>query len=168
MEGIHTGFLRHIMGKQARRRRYVTWETPGAEGVREATWTQLARIYIGRRQASMAKWVALRPLFEMCARETWYEGVGCRREACRHKMHQRNKFGPPWKYWGRLRGRGALGRMSRSRNRRREGGRVGKSACWDGDERRPGGKMILCGRRRWWFVDEGRPGLSVGPVSMAP
>ena len=37
--------------------------------------------YIGRRQANVAQWVALRPLFELCARETWCEGGGRRREA---------------------------------------------------------------------------------------
>ena len=36
--------------------------------------------YIGRRQATVAQWVALRPLFEVCAREKGYEGGGNRRE----------------------------------------------------------------------------------------
>ena len=43
--------------------------------------TQSARIYIDRRQATMAQWVALRPLIEVCARETEYEEGGRRRKA---------------------------------------------------------------------------------------
>ena len=61
--------------------------------------------------------------------------------------HKRNNFGPPWQSSGRLRGRGAVGRISCSRNRRREGVRVGKLACWVGDKRRPGGQITLCDRR---------------------
>ena len=64
-----------------RRLRDRIWETPGAEGVQEAAGTQLERIYIGRRQETVDLWVALRPLFEVCERETWCEGGGCRREA---------------------------------------------------------------------------------------
>ena len=48
VEGVHTGFLRQITGKRVRRQRDGTWETPGAEGVREASGTQSARIYISR------------------------------------------------------------------------------------------------------------------------
>ena len=40
VEGIHTGFLRQIMGKRVRQLRDGTWQTPGAEGVREAAGTQ--------------------------------------------------------------------------------------------------------------------------------
>ena len=34
----------------------------------------MARIYIEKQQAIVSQWVALRPLFEVCARETGYEG----------------------------------------------------------------------------------------------
>ena len=47
--------------------------------MREAAGTQLAMTYIGRRKATVAQWVALRPLLEVCAREKGYEGGGCRR-----------------------------------------------------------------------------------------
>ena len=46
VEGTHTEFLRLITGKRSRRLGDGTWETPGAEGVREAAGTQLERIYI--------------------------------------------------------------------------------------------------------------------------
>ena len=49
VEGSHTGFLVHIAGKQARRILDRTWEKPGSEVVREATGTQSAMNYIGRR-----------------------------------------------------------------------------------------------------------------------
>ena len=62
--------------KRVRRLRDRTWETPGAEGVREAAGTQLVRTYIGRRQATVAKWVALLPIFEVCTRETGYKWGG--------------------------------------------------------------------------------------------
>ena len=41
----------------------------------------MARIYIEQQQATVAQWVALHPLFEVCARETGYEGGGRRRKA---------------------------------------------------------------------------------------
>ena len=44
--------------------------------------TQSARIYIEQQQATMVQWVALRPLFEVCAREKGYEGGGRRRKVC--------------------------------------------------------------------------------------
>ena len=40
----------------------------------------MARIYIEKQQATVAQWVALHPLFEVCARETGYEGGGRRRK----------------------------------------------------------------------------------------
>ena len=70
LEGIHTEFLRYIIGKRGRRLSDGTWETHGSEGVQEAAGTQLTRTYKGRRKATVAQCVALRPLFEVCARET--------------------------------------------------------------------------------------------------
>ena len=81
VEGIHTGFLCQTTGKPVRRLRYGTQETPGEEGVQEAAGTQLAGIYIDSRQATLAQWVALHPLSEVCTRDTGYEGGGKRREA---------------------------------------------------------------------------------------
>ena len=66
------------------------------------------------------------------------------------KIHQRNNFGPPWQTCRRLREGGSVGRWASSRNRRGEEGRVGKSACWDGVERLPDGKMNSCGRWKLW------------------
>ena len=57
------------------------WETPRAEVVWEAAGMQSDMTYIGRRQATMAQWVALRPLFKVCTREKGYKGGGRRRKA---------------------------------------------------------------------------------------
>ena len=54
VDGTHTDFLRLITGKRARQLGDDTWETSGAEGVIEAEGTQLARIYIERRQATVS------------------------------------------------------------------------------------------------------------------
>ena len=37
--------------------------------------------YTGTRQGKMLQWVALRPIFVVCARETGYEGGGIRIDA---------------------------------------------------------------------------------------
>ena len=47
--------------------------------MREATGLQSEMTYIGRWQVTVAQWVALRPLFEVCAREKGYGGGGRRR-----------------------------------------------------------------------------------------
>ena len=69
------------MGQRARQIRDGTWETPRAECVREAAVMQSERNYIGRQQANVDQWVAVRPIFGVFARETEYEGVGRIREA---------------------------------------------------------------------------------------
>ena len=79
MEGMHTGFLRQITGKRGRCLGDGKWETPGAEGVREAVGMQFEMTYIGRRQATVEQWVALSTLFEVCAGGKSYEGGGIRR-----------------------------------------------------------------------------------------
>ena len=73
VKGIHTGFLQKITGKRAQRLGERTWKTPGAEGAREADGIQLEMTYIGRRKETVAQWVALRPLFEVCEGENGYK-----------------------------------------------------------------------------------------------
>ena len=73
-------FLWKTMGKQVRRKEDKKWEKPKAEVVREAAGTQSAMIYIGRRQGTVAQWVALRPIFEVCTGEKSYKGLGLRRD----------------------------------------------------------------------------------------
>ena len=70
-----------IMGKQARRKAYGTWVNPKAEVVWEATGSQLSMTYIGIIQGMVAQWVVLRAIFEVCTRETVYDGGGNKRYA---------------------------------------------------------------------------------------
>ena len=80
IEETHTELLQMIMGKRLKQLEDETWETPGAEVTREGLGNQSESIYIEQQQATVAQWVALRPLFEVCARETGYEGGEWRRE----------------------------------------------------------------------------------------
>ena len=71
------------------------WETPQAEGVREALGTQSEMTNIGRRQATVAQLVVLRPLFELCTMEKGYKGEGREGSLGGDKWRQRDKFVPP-------------------------------------------------------------------------
>ena len=51
-----------------------------AEKVLEKAGTQSLGTYIDRRQATLAEWVTLRPILEVCDRETVYEQGGKRQE----------------------------------------------------------------------------------------
>ena len=42
----------------------------------QAEGTKPLQYYINRRQATVAEWVALRPILEVCEKETGYEGGG--------------------------------------------------------------------------------------------
>ena len=64
-EGTRIVFLVQIMVKRARRKADRTWYIPEAEEVREAAETKHATTYTGRRQGTVAQWVALRPIFEV-------------------------------------------------------------------------------------------------------
>ena len=81
VDGKHTRFLSQITEKRAQRKVDGTWVTPKAEVVREAAETQSTISHIGKRQRTMAQWVVLRPILELCARETGYEGGGEIRDA---------------------------------------------------------------------------------------
>ena len=64
----------------------------------------------------MSQWVALRPLFEVCARDTGYEGGGRRRKVWWLQEVTEKNFRPPWKTRGKLKGGGgAVGRYACSR-----------------------------------------------------
>ena len=54
----------------------------------------------------MVQWVALSPLFEVCARETGYEVGGWRSKVWWLQESTENNFGPPWKTHGELKGGG--------------------------------------------------------------
>ena len=48
---------------------FGTCKKEGAERVLQATWKKPLQEYIERRQATVAEWVALYPIFEVYARE---------------------------------------------------------------------------------------------------
>ena len=136
IEGKHTEFLQIITGNIVKQLGYGTWETPWAEGIREAVGTESARIYIERRQSTVAQWVALRPLFGYVqGRQDMKEGGGGGRFGGT-KRRRKNNFGPPWKNHGKLKG---------------GGGAVGRWACSitaTGRERKSGWVIGMLGRRR--------------------
>ena len=84
-EVMNIGLIGQIKGKRARRLGDRAWETPIAEEVQEAVGTQSDMTYIGRQKATMTQWVALRPLFEVCARDKGYEGGRRRGKAWWHQ-----------------------------------------------------------------------------------
>ena len=47
-----------------------------AYAVLQGVGTHTLRKYVDRRQATVVEWVANRPIFGVCARETGYEGEG--------------------------------------------------------------------------------------------
>ena len=53
-----------------------TCKEEGAERVLQATWKKPLQEYIERRQATVAEWVALYPIFEVYAREKGFKGGG--------------------------------------------------------------------------------------------
>ena len=73
------GLLRQIMGQMVVQREDKTWCQVSTEKVLEKAGHQSLRAYIDRSQATVAEWVALRPILEVCDRETGYEGGGRRR-----------------------------------------------------------------------------------------
>ena len=48
----------------------------GGKKVLQEAETQLLQIYLGRIQETVAEWVSQRPIFDVCARDTGYEGGG--------------------------------------------------------------------------------------------
>ena len=92
VEGIHKKFLQMITEKRDKHLGDGEWETPGAEGIQEVAGTHPDMIYIERRQATVAQWVALRPLFEVCAKDTGYEGGVRRRKVWWHQEATKKKL----------------------------------------------------------------------------
>ena len=61
--------LRQMMEKRTKRVLDGTWIQEGGESVLKVVGTQVVRNYIGRRQATVAQWVALQPMFEVCVKQ---------------------------------------------------------------------------------------------------
>ena len=59
-----------------KRKRFGTWRNAAAESVLKEEGMHTLGEYIDNHQATVAQWVVLRPIIEVCNRETVYEGVG--------------------------------------------------------------------------------------------
>ena len=66
--------MRQVMRKKSQWLGDETWWEEGDDSVLQAVGTKHFREYINKKQAMLAEWVALRPIFEVCAKETVYEG----------------------------------------------------------------------------------------------
>ena len=73
VEGMHTGFLQKIMVNRARKNPDGAWVTPAASAFLEASGMQSEATYIGSRQGVVSQWVEMRPIFEIYARDKYYE-----------------------------------------------------------------------------------------------
>ena len=80
LEGVHAGFLRQVMGQKSKRQRDGTWRSVAAAKVTKEAVTQTLKEYIDKRQVTVAEWVALRPIIDICNRDVGYKGGGSRRE----------------------------------------------------------------------------------------
>ena len=69
-------FLRQVAGMTNQKLGINTWHKEGVERVLQETETKPFRGYTERRQATVAEWVALRPIFEVFVKETGFEGRG--------------------------------------------------------------------------------------------
>ena len=68
LEGVHVGFLQRIKRQRVVQQKDGTWRQVAAGTVIEKAGTQPLGTYIDRRQATVAEWVALRPILEVCDR----------------------------------------------------------------------------------------------------
>ena len=106
IEGVHVGVLRQVLGMKEWRLGDETWNEEGPYRVMHVGGTKPLREYINKMQATVAEWVALRPIFEVCKKETRYEGEGKLREPWGGRGMQSNNWSPRWKtfwqQWGRV------------------------------------------------------------------
>ena len=65
LEGLHVGFLRQVTGQKAKRQREGTWRSVAAAEVIKESGTHKLWLYIDKRQATVAKWVVLRPVLDI-------------------------------------------------------------------------------------------------------
>ena len=76
LEGAHVGFLWCVTKLKENKLKYGLWRKAATNKVIQGAETQPLQTYLDRMQATVAKWVALRPIFDICVRETGYEGGG--------------------------------------------------------------------------------------------
>ena len=91
LEVVHMGFLQQVTKSKTKLLRDELWQKSEAKKVLQGVDTQPLQTYLEKRQAIVAEWVVLRPIFDVCARDTGYEGgerlrVPWWRQAAVHKQ----------------------------------------------------------------------------------
>ena len=76
LEGVHVGFLRQVAGQKTRWLGEDYWRRVVAEIMLRAAGGKPHNTYIEKSQATVTEWMAFRPVFNICAKETVYEGRG--------------------------------------------------------------------------------------------
>ena len=92
LEGGHRGLLRQVTGNTSKRQRDRTRRNAAAASLLKEAGTQKLGTYIGKHQATVAEWVALRLILGVCDRETGYEGGGSLHEPWWRKMTARKQL----------------------------------------------------------------------------
>ena len=70
LEGVHVGFLRKVTVKKDKRQRDGTCRSVAAAEILLESRTQILEAYIDKRQTTVADWVDLMPILDICDRET--------------------------------------------------------------------------------------------------
>ena len=70
LEGVPLGFLRQVKKLKAKRLRDSSRRKVAVDIVLQGVGTQPLQTYLDRRQATVAEWVALWTIFDVCVRET--------------------------------------------------------------------------------------------------
>ena len=78
--GLHVVLLRQVTGMKAKSKKDDSWRKAASDSVLQKKGTQPLQTYIDSRQTTVADWVDLRPIFEVCAKETVYKGGGRHQE----------------------------------------------------------------------------------------
>ena len=124
LEGVHVGFLQQVTGTKVRRLGEKTWTKKGPDRLLQAAGNKQVQEYIDKRQATLAEWVSLWPIFEVYAKETGYGGGGgCARCGVSRTL-QSNNWWPRLKIFRKQQGSGGDGNpagVKRSREERRGG-----------------------------------------------
>ena len=87
------GFLCRIMRQGEVQHKDHTWRQLPTEKVLEKAGTQPLGTYMDMRQATVAEWVKLRPILEVCDRDTGYKGGERRRELWWRQPEARKQLG---------------------------------------------------------------------------
>ena len=68
LEEVYMGFLRQVTKSKEKRLRDRLWWKAASNKVIQGVETQPLQTYLNRRQVTVTEWVALRPIFDVCAR----------------------------------------------------------------------------------------------------